>query len=177
MPKIHQKPPEAVPAVFDQINDQTIQMIPLGDSSSGEELPLLIEDQNEVQIAVNLFDLDRVGEEMRTLMFGKSLKPTPIVIDKNDETEVAVPFSCGLLRAAMMCDVVRGTDRKCGDPPTRVYLKRKTTWTKVSGQALLTVVDDEEKCRLNPKMFKVKSSEEKPLISVEVTGLPTEKIL
>jgi len=112
------------------------------------------------RLAINLFDLDRLVDIIRQSLFnhGRNLILKPIVIDKDRRDETAVEFSCDLLQAATICDIIRSEDRKLKQYPTRVYYCRETAWTKVSSDAVLTLQwfeEDGDRLALNPNVFKV----------------------
>jgi hypothetical protein len=109
-----------------------------------------------VRIGICLFDLDRIDPGMRGLLLGGNLdlrRERVVRVDKDRPDETAVPFSCDLLKAASICDVVRGHDREAGDQPTRVYLK-KDHWRRLPADALLTLTVDGGPA-LNPEWFPV----------------------
>lgn len=111
--------------------------------------------EDKVEIAINLFDLDRLDQRLRSqLLAGRLDLKRPIVMDKNLEDEVAVAFCCNILAAACICDSIRAHDRRAEDSPTRVYIRRTGNWTKVAREAQLTIVIDDRSI-LNPKLFKV----------------------
>lgn len=98
--------------------------------------------QRRERLAVNVVDLTRVEEPVRSLLVsdhldfaGGAIRTDPDRID-----EAAVAFSCDLLTAACICDTLREHNKRSGEYPTRVYLRRGTAWTKLSGQVTLTRV-------------------------------------
>lgn len=103
-------------------------------------------------LAINLLDLERVHPTVRESLLGHGLfllHQRPVLMDRErmmDETGLA--FACPLLQAAAICDLIRDHDRKAGDTPTRVYLRRVRAWEKVSAEVSLMQGD-----RLNPKVF------------------------
>lgn len=104
-------------------------------------------------LAINLLDLDRIPQPMRGILLDKKVDISKaIFVDKNRFDEVAVAFSCELLQAAGTCDVIRLRDKKNGDYPTRVYLRRNKAWTKLAGDKMLCVVSN-GKVVLNPEIF------------------------
>lgn len=105
------------------------------------------------KLAINLFDLDRLPEDMRGSLLGGRLDTgTVVTIDRNKVDEKAVIFVCTLLDAAQVCDIIRLVDLKAQDSITRVYLKRSLVWIKLSSTQLLTVVQN-GKSVLNPELF------------------------
>lgn len=93
-------------------------------------------------LAVNLADLDRMDPALRgPLLHGKlDLKAGHIRVDPRRVDEFAVGFTCDLLTAATLCDVVRSNDRKLRQSPTRVYLRRRVSWEQLPKDAVLTEV-------------------------------------
>lgn len=117
------------------------------------------------RLAINLFDLTRLDPLVRlNLALAAQLDAAagPIRVDKDQPDETAVAFKCNLLRAAALCDVIRNHDRKVGDPPTRVYLKRQV-WARLPGATTLTVVGEDDDLRLNPTWF----PEAAPIVELE----------
>lgn len=104
------------------------------------------------RLAVNVIDLDRVEDGM-VFRIAKSTVHSPIHVDKNEKDEVAVEFSCPLLEACLMCDLVRSADRKAGREVTRVYLNKHGTWVKVPEKAMLTMKLPGRASMLSPKVF------------------------
>jgi hypothetical protein len=114
------------------------------------------------RLALNLWDLDRVAPDLMErlgpqLDLGRdSVVRVGTAKDREDRfADTAVPFRCDLLSAAMICDVLRATDRKFNDAPTRIYLLRDGKWRRLVGDAVLSVVDG-GKVQLNPAIFKVR---------------------
>jgi hypothetical protein len=95
-------------------------------------------------LAINLADLDRLEPEHKAHLLKDKLSPKLIVVDMNDPKEVALAFKCGLLSAAMVCDIIRIQDWKAGDYPTRVYIRRDRSnpnamWSKIPDKVPLAV--------------------------------------
>ena len=104
-------------------------------------------------LAVHLFDLDRVDPMIREFMLVKNLDArSPIRLDPDDALQVGVPFKCDTLMAACICDTLRVHDKRIGDPPTRVYLRRRGTWSLIPDEAILTKVVNGSP-RLDPMLF------------------------
>lgn len=102
-------------------------------------------------LAINLIDLERVAPQVREELFGHGLlllDPAPIWMDKEDMEETGLAFACNLMQAAAICDILRGHDRKVGQPPTRVYLRKIKAWTKLAGDVILVLYG-----KLNPAVF------------------------
>ena len=107
------------------------------------------------RFAINLIDLDRAGDLLRSiLLVGKLDLSEPIRTNCDRMDETAVAFSCDLLSAACICDTLRNHDRRVGDHPTRVYFYRDASWEKIPGNKILVVVEG-ERCFLNPEIFGV----------------------
>jgi hypothetical protein len=106
-----------------------------------------------VRLGINIFDIDRIDSVMREMMrLTEKIDRTPIRFDPSRMDEGGVAFSCSLLDAACLCDVIRSHDRRAGDFPTRVYVFRKA-WSKLPSHAVLTRVREDGKCVLNPEWF------------------------
>lgn len=107
------------------------------------------------QLAVNLFDLDQLDSAIKgKLLAGKVDTRNPLRTDwdrKNIDDEVALIFTCDLLEAALICDIIRNLNRKVNDRPTRLYIKRKE-WSRIPSGIILTI-KDLNGTRLNPKVF------------------------
>ena len=120
------------------------------------------------RLAINLFDLDRLHSHLRSKIAGM-LKVAPIDVsyDRKNSTECALEFSCDLLAAAMLCDVLRSHDREAGDSPIRLYLRKSEAWTRVPEGAVLTM-KIAGRYQLNPAIF---SGEAEPPTPVPLTRL------
>jgi len=119
----------------------------------------LLERQNgrKERLAINVYDLERADEPfLRRLELRKRLIDRPISMDEDkkepDVKNVALEFSCDLLTAASICDVIRSHDQRSGDYPTRVYIFRKSAWSQLSQSAILVETVDDE-MRLSRKVF------------------------
>lgn len=93
------------------------------------------------RLAVNLFDLDRMNPDVRAMLLGGKLDLAggAIRVDDSRLDETGVTFSCDLLTAASICDVIRNQDRIVGDYPTRIYVFRRA-WSRLPGDEVLTEV-------------------------------------
>lgn len=112
----------------------------------------------EIKLAVNLYDLDRCTGDLRTSVAKRVDVHNPIKTDWDRKAECAtderaVVFTCSLISAAVLCDLMRSHDREAGDFPTRLYIKRKE-WSRIPSHVVLTVVRG-GKAVLNPDFFKV----------------------
>lgn len=109
---------------------------------------------SEIGLAINISDLMRIDPSIRPMLLaGKVnlkdvIRTNPDVID-----ETAVGFSCDTLTAATLIDVIRSHDRESGDYPTRAYIRRRTSWERIPGNAVLTAVLD-GKVILHPEIFR-----------------------
>lgn len=107
----------------------------------------------EAKLAVSLTDLDRVDPIIRSrLALMLDLTSTIRVGMDRMEDIPAVVFSCPLLEAATVCDVLRNHDRQVGDAPTGIYVNKAQSWSRVTNNTLLTVLVD-GKVKLNPAVF------------------------
>jgi hypothetical protein len=121
------------------------------------------------RLAVNLFDLDRIQEEIRSMLLAGNVDAAQLVkVNANRPGEIGVEFTCDLLRAACIVDTIRHHDRVSGDSITRVYVFKQSAWTRVSSETKLTrFIGD--KLVLNPQVF---SSEAVTVSSVEPEQQP-----
>lgn len=110
-------------------------------------------DQLPYRLAIDLKDLDRLDPVIRTrLLKGRLDLANPIQISKDRAIpDHAIPFSCGLLSAATICDIIRSEDRKSGDFPTQLYIY-KTTWNRIPSHVALTI-QVKGSVKLNPTIF------------------------
>lgn len=114
--------------------------------------PTQITERKE-RLAISLVDIDRIPSEVRQIMLGGKLDATKAIkIDKTKLDEIGVLFTCDLLTAGTISDLIRGHDKKLGDYPTRVYIQRAIAWERLPADTLLTIVKD-GRVILNPKVF------------------------
>jgi len=119
-------------------------------------------DDTRYKLALNLFDTDRMAPELRSkLLAGKvNLKETVNVDLDRVQTSVAIVFTCDLLTAALVIDIVRSEDRKVNGPLTRAYINRGgTAWSRLPNNVVLTVAEAGKPTRLNPQIFAEKEEE------------------
>lgn len=90
------------------------------------------------RLAINLFDLKRVPPVLRGGVVKDLDLTTPVWIDRNEQDEHAFVFTCPLLKAAAMCDMLRNADRQANATPARVYICRATAWQRLPRAAVLT---------------------------------------
>lgn len=102
------------------------------------------------QLAVSLTDLEKIPSVIRAIMLKDGLSREVVRVGDDD----AVIFSCDLLQAACICDIIRKRDVTAGDKPARVYLKRQEKWHRLSAAAVLTEYEN-DKLILSPSVFKV----------------------
>lgn len=135
-------------------------------------LPLtsLSEERTE-QLAICLFDLDRVDPSVYSMLIRGKLEAKPIRMDEQKPEETAVLFTCPLLDAAVTCDLLRSHDRETGDPTTRIWLRKSKehSWIKQPTNALFSIVD-ERGLRLHPWTFPP------PAAQVATSALKPEKM-
>ena len=109
-------------------------------------------------LAINLLDVTRIPQVMRDCLQLASIidcrSESIVNMDKSRFDEAGVVFTCPLLQAAAVCDVIRNHDRSTKEYPTRVYIKKVTAWSKLAGDAVLTVTQGEVVV-VNPKIFTV----------------------
>lgn len=100
-------------------------------------------------LAVNITDLTRLDTLTRQLVLGNKLDLNfPVHIGPD---EAAAMFKTELLEAAMACDVLR-SEAKRSNRPVRVYLKRRSVWSRLPADVPLTSLIDNQ-CCLNPDIF------------------------
>lgn len=112
-----------------------------------------MEDRTE-RLAIALEALERLPTAMRNEIIPKLHRDTLLRMGKGERKEdvPALEFSCSLLEAALICDIVRNHDRLAGESPADVYIHRGTTWTRVIFSQVLTVLIN-GKAALNPAFF------------------------
>ncbi len=104
------------------------------------------------KLAINLTDLDRLEPTFRQKMLGRKLDLSRVVkVNNRGLIEPGVVFTCPILEAALICDIIRNNDRLCGDPPTRAYIFRQD-WKRLRDTDVLTQVH-EGKANLAPAIF------------------------
>lgn len=111
------------------------------------------------RLAINLSDLDRVTPEMRINLLKGRINPSKdqviTITVKEGQTERAIPFTCELLQAALVCDIIRSHDRQAGDTEARIYIEKDGEWKKMERTAILTISGGK---KLNPKYFDVEET-------------------
>lgn len=96
------------------------------------------------RMAVCLTDLDRLDPAQRQRMLKGKLDLTKIVQVTLPDRRQPVPcvaFTCDLLTAALVCDLLRDGDSRCDDVPTRVYVLKRESWSRVPLDTRLTVAE------------------------------------
>ncbi len=105
------------------------------------------------KLSLNVYDLNNLDSLLRAKLLGGKLdKDNPVLIDRNDESETAIILTADLLVSATVCDIIRSEDRRLNETPTRVYLHRNGSWTKLPRSVLLTIIEN-GKVILNPEIF------------------------
>lgn len=115
------------------------------------------------QVAINLFDLERIDTAVRnSLLIGRLDPISSFDVDTGRKSDVAVKFSSDqeLLPCCCICDIIRSTQRAEGDRVLRVYVSIDygESWKLVGSNDLLTLADQADKdsenpIRLNPDIF------------------------
>jgi hypothetical protein len=113
-----------------------------------------IEEERSETLAINLEDLDRMTDAMRQRLITGRVDTIRWL--RIGEMEAAVQFTCDLLTAATVCDIIRSHDREVGDEPTRVYVRRGTAWNRLPALAVLTAVEPSGAVVLHPAVFPTK---------------------
>lgn len=105
-------------------------------------MPIPTKQQRTERLAVSVFDLDRLPPDVRRQMLGGKLDLRAVVRpDPDKPATTALAFSCPLLEAALICDILRNNDRKLGDEPTKVYLYSGRGWAEIGPSTVLTSTD------------------------------------
>lgn len=116
-------------------------------------------DERREKLAISLEDTDRLTDATRQKFLAGRLEVVRWL--RLGEGEGAVQFTCDLLTAATICDILRSHDRECGDEPTRVYVNRGgDAWTRVPGATVLTAVGPDGAVTLNPATFPTRPTAE-----------------
>lgn len=102
--------------------------------------PLPRKETRPERLAINLFDLDHLHPVVRASALGGKLGKEAVRVDDERMDETAVEFTCDLLTAASVLDVLRSEARKADDPPIRAYIKKQGWWQRVPHTAVLTRV-------------------------------------
>lgn len=104
-------------------------------------------------LGINLADLERVPPRLFGQLFHGRLDLAKDKIQRLEKIEdTFVPFTSGLLEAALGCDILRSEDRQQGDPVTRLYLNKGKGWSKLAATIVLTKIENGE-CVLNAEVF------------------------
>lgn len=112
-------------------------------------------EQRDERLAVNAPDLDRLDPATLARLLGGRLDPAARLDLRGGNarsTDVALAFACPLVEAALACDALRELDRRAGEPPTRVYVRRRG-WSRLPGAVPLTTPDGAGGYALNPDVF------------------------
>lgn len=109
------------------------------------------------RLGVNIFDINLIPDELRLrLKIGEKVNTTPIWVDRNNSTEYCLEFTCDITHAATLCDIMRKWCKDNNERPTRVYIFKKSVWTKLPQDTILTVVNRAGKVELNDEIFNIK---------------------
>lgn len=100
-------------------------------------MPTPIEDRRE-ELAINFLDLEKIHPELHAKLQLSQRLDVDNLLKVEGGKSIALKFTCPLLTAAIICDIMRSQCKKAGEPIIRVYLKRSDAWTKLSDSAILT---------------------------------------
>lgn len=105
-------------------------------------------------LAVNIADLTRLHPSIRQMILQGRIDPkaAPIRTDRERPDEAAVELRGDLVTVASIVDILREHDGRAGEYPIRAYIRRGKTWTKLPGNATLTLVLNNDVV-LNPEHF------------------------
>lgn len=112
-----------------------------------------------VKLAVSMEDLERLSPLARAGLTAGRLDLSRIVKVGEDRIKAvpALAFSCDLLTAAKVCDIMRAQDKKVEDKLTQVYVLKDRVWSRVPWNVTLTVArqngDGRPVVQLNPDIF------------------------
>lgn len=107
------------------------------------------------RLAVAIADIDRMPADVRKKLLKDKLDLENVIRHAGQLRQEEVPsvmFTCSLLTAAKICDIMRSNDRAVKDEPTRVYLKKELTWARVPLDKSLTITIGHD-VMLNPAVF------------------------
>lgn len=118
------------------------------------------ETERKYKLAVNLFDIGLLEPTVRDIMLGGKislLKEDIVWVNTSRLDETAVLFTCDLVTAAALLDVIRSQGRNGFLPLIRAYINRnaadgKGSWSRLVHTEVLTVVEN-GKVKLNPDIF------------------------
>jgi hypothetical protein len=126
-----------------------------------------LKERRKEQLAINLFDLDKLETTLRLFVTGGKLDFKRPVRVGEAVAETAIPFSCELLEAATACDVLQGELRKVKLDPVRVYLLKaafEANWVKLPVATQFTLIHGNEVI-LNPQVFGRKAAQDVPAVA------------
>lgn len=115
--------------------------------------------ERAIKLAISMSDLERLSPSARAGLTTGRLDLSRIVKVGEDRVKPipALTFSCDLLTAAKVCDIMRAQDVKVGDKLTQVYVLKDRTWSRVPWNVQLTVAvpdgDGQLQVKLNPAVF------------------------
>ena len=107
-----------------------------------------------MRLAINAVDLDRHDRFVLGLLLKDKidLDAGAVPLKGLPLDEMPLPFTCNLLQAACVCDVIRSKDRSLKRYPTRVYVQTRERWNRLPHAAVLVKIRDREPY-LNPEFF------------------------
>lgn len=114
------------------------------------------------KLGINLFDLDQVDPDLRKkLLVDKEGKErvnranaVHVELDRISPT-MAVVFTCDILTAALVIDILRSECRRLGKELIRGYINRGgESWARLLSRQVLTILDENRKPQLNPEIFR-----------------------
>lgn len=108
------------------------------------------------RLAIALEDIEQIEQDFRGPLLKGRLDLTTIIRVMGESVAGDTPivaFSCDLLTAAVVCDLLRARARKEGKVPPRMYWnKTGVSWYRVTLDVVFTVVVN-GRARLNPEAF------------------------
>lgn len=112
----------------------------------------MVAENNRLALPVSVLELIDPGLRER-LSLASRLERTPIRLD-SDKVHI-VAFSCDLLTAALICDIIRSNDRKLGDRASPIYRQRSPggKWVRASDTTVFTTTDTDGKAHLSVDVF------------------------
>lgn len=106
--------------------------------------------QRTERVAVALEDLDRLDKQFKLNLLAGRLDLSTIV--EPAKGVACVVFSCDIISAAIVADLIRSDDRKNARTPSAIYMERNTVWSAMKPDDVWTVVVN-DLIHLNPLIF------------------------
>jgi hypothetical protein len=105
------------------------------------------------RLAISLVDIPRVDP---ALLSGRLDMTTLVRAGNSREGDPSVMFSCELLLAAVICDLIRSRNRETGEPTIGIYVCRAgEVWQRARDRDVFTVPGlTGGPRRLNPEFFR-----------------------